>query len=296
MPPKTEAPSSNNSDREANRNGRDSPPSKKPRLSPTATPEGQRAIDDNNAANGYKLHTVCFLFAFPNAQSTVQDELSDCDTDWSSDVGLDSYSGCDVDGEPDKDADTHEGDYLDTLQSPAMNSFADRLFWFAKNHEKCPRFISELYDTPNDFIEHFGSAELEMLPELLAMLDSSRIPNPNTLAEKSLEIRKGFGVYVLVLTRGDAVNMYCGKSARKKGPAIVDRLKDYDSWQSLPAKVASALQDGFRIVGKSLVAWMPIPDPVDYATQAALCLIIESVVADTVLFRPSLLFSLCISS
>jgi hypothetical protein len=129
-----------------------------------------------------------------------------------------------------------------------------------------------LFDTPKSmknglFTQHVKKySDLQQLAsdvELLfpsglgAMLKGQTAPTIQWFKSLPTGPTAGFIVYVLVLTKhGCRPKIYIGSgtSARWGG---TQRFKDYDRWTLLPSLVKAALEDGYVIAHKGLLAWTP---------------------------------------
>lgn len=108
------------------------------------------------------------------------------------------------------------------------------------------------------------ASDIELLfPPGLGTMLKGNIP-PSVAWFKTLPTgpAPGFIVYLLVLTkRGCRPKIYIGSgtNARSGGDT---RLEDYDNWTVLPSLVKAALDDGYIIAHKGLLAWTPtLPRP-----------------------------------
>ncbi|KAK3080238.1 hypothetical protein LTS18_002775 [Coniosporium uncinatum] len=85
-----------------------------------------------------------------------------------------------------------------------------------------------------------------------------------------------WGVYLLTLEKpGCGTRIYVG-SGTDKVRGVVARLWCYDNGVTLPLYVDKALRDGFTIVRKGLLCWIPLPSASEIPAFRALFLVLET--------------------
>lgn len=107
----------------------------------------------------------------------------------------------------------------------------------------------------------FSNTSVEFAPGILHVLKS---PDPPTIAYyKTLPQDapyKCWAIYLLVLEKkGCRTLIYMG-SGTEATRGVASRFYRYDNGTSLPVHVEEALDDGYTIVHKGLICWVPIPD------------------------------------
>lgn len=85
-----------------------------------------------------------------------------------------------------------------------------------------------------------------------------------------------WGVYLIVLEKlGQRPRIYIGSSTQTL-TGMRSRLRQYDDGFLLPVYVESALNDGFTIVHKGLLCWVPVPTAADHPITRLLMLALEA--------------------
>ncbi|KAJ4321125.1 Protein kinase C-like 1 [Neodidymelliopsis sp. IMI 364377] len=144
------------------------------------------------------------------------------------------------------------------------------------DNKLAPGWLSEIYEDPMAVVQHLEDAEVEFTSGLLEYLvdPTSTKPVSDTFHQQleSLEVKLGYGVYVLVLQKDDVEAtqfehlLYCG-SGTNIPTGVATRLGHYDSKTALPKGVRKALEDGWAIQRKILVAFCRMPNESAYCDR-----------------------------
>lgn len=126
-----------------------------------------------------------------------------------------------------------------------------------------------------------STASITFFPTLLEVLQSSTPPTIQVF--KSLPQPTGryslWGVYILVLEKpGCQSRIYIG-SGTSSGEGVRDRFTHYDAGTALPRLVGYALNEGYTIVHKALLCWIPIPTAATQPIKRLLFVALEAVFA-----------------
>jgi hypothetical protein len=109
--------------------------------------------------------------------------------------------------------------------------------------------------------ELIGTANVEFAPQLLDVLQSDDPPTIDFW--KSLPVFSlkplAWGVYALVLEKTGCESLVYIGSGTNSELGVAHRLRDYDRFTHLPLYVSKALEEGYKIVHKGLLAKAPMP-------------------------------------
>lgn len=128
--------------------------------------------------------------------------------------------------------------------------------------------------------ELFQLASFTFCPGLSAVLKASAPPAIEWFLTLDTFVPKNvWGVYAVVLTKTNHPGLlYIGSStAAMRG--VRSRFYDYDNRKKLPMYVVNALQDGYTIQHKALLAWCPIPEASSILFIRAVVVGLEAVLA-----------------
>ncbi|OBT71669.1 hypothetical protein VF21_10587 [Pseudogymnoascus sp. 05NY08] len=124
-------------------------------------------------------------------------------------------------------------------------------------------YFDQVFISEDDLRDVASDASLAFAPGLLDVLQAASPPLPTmnffkTVTTDTSDLR-WWGVYALVLKKaGCRPMLYIGSGTSTFG-GVRARLKQYDDGFLLPQYVAKALDDGFDIVHKGLLCWIPRP-------------------------------------
>ena len=108
--------------------------------------------------------------------------------------------------------------------------------------------------------ELFCLATFTFCPGLSAVLQASTPPTIQWfLSLDPYPPRHVWGIYVIVLKKRNHRDLIYIGSATSAKRGVRSRFGEYDRHKNLPRNVRKALQDGYRIYHKALLAWCPIP-------------------------------------
>ena len=110
-------------------------------------------------------------------------------------------------------------------------------------------------------------------------------PSTQHFLGRSLPLKKGYGLYVLVLRKwiGDAFTgdwiydyrLYLGSGTEKRR-GIVSRFGQYDRDEAYSSGVLGAIHFGWQIAHRSIIAWAPLVEPVRHFQLQMLFLTLEA--------------------
>jgi hypothetical protein len=107
--------------------------------------------------------------------------------------------------------------------------------------------------------ELFMLASFEFAPGLFAVLQATAPPTIQYFKSLPTGPVKSWAVYLLVLEKANCrPRIYIGSGTDGRC-GVHRRFCQYDSSSALPKYVAKALDEGYEIVHKSLICWIPIP-------------------------------------
>ena len=148
----------------------------------------------------------------------------------------------------------------------------------------CPQWVSYYLEEEQDVLDEFERFNVIFLPAMLPFLHSSNPPAATFFLDHSLLNLPGFGVYVITMGKkigGVMKYKLYGGSGTESDKGMPLRLSHYDSFDSYghmwSKEMRKAYEDGYRVLGKSVVAWMPMPDLLHQAR--ALVLLLESAIS-----------------
>lgn len=122
-----------------------------------------------------------------------------------------------------------------------------------------------------------ASSLIVFAPGLLDVLHSETPPAVAYFINLPTDVVKLWAVYVLVLTKPNCrPRIYVGSgTAKKRGVEL--RFSQYDTKRALPRSIERALDEGYTIISKGLLAWAPIPSATLRFPVRALFLALESI-------------------
>ncbi|CAO2656863.1 Nn.00g056660.m01.CDS01 [Neocucurbitaria sp. VM-36] len=158
------------------------------------------------------------------------------------------------------------GDLLATMadSAPGVLKFVLEVTWTCLNDTpsvyKNPLF-TRFFTSMEDVETIASTASINFAPGLFEALHSDSPPGIQFF--KSLPTVDGlvWAVYVLILEKpGYPPRIYIGVATNAKS-GVSARFKHYDEGEYLPRYVKSSLAEGFTIVTKRVICWVPIPTP-----------------------------------
>jgi hypothetical protein len=139
---------------------------------------------------------------------------------------------------------------------------------------------SVLFPEPDLLRGALHEAGFTYAPGLLDALQSETPPTIGFFKNLPNEVRRNgrdrWGIYVLVLAKdGHVSKIYIGSGTNTKG-GLFARFSTYGSALYLPDNVGKALDDGYVIVSKGLLAWCSQPIEDHVFVVRGLCLLLEA--------------------
>lgn len=129
-----------------------------------------------------------------------------------------------------------------------------------------------------------ASASVVFAPGLFEVLQASTSPSIAFFKTLPTEASKKWGLYVIVLEKqGRRPKLYIGSGTQARY-GVSNRLVSYTKENAnkphhLPLHVESALLDGYSIVHKGLLCWIPIPTAADVPVLRTLFVALEASLA-----------------
>lgn len=108
-------------------------------------------------------------------------------------------------------------------------------------------------------LEQLCPTSITLAPGLLDVVQSDNLPTIAFFKNLPTDFKKKWGVYLLVFEKfGCTPKIYVGSGTESVG-GVSKRLQQYDAKSFLPRYVELALDDGYLITHKGLLAWIPLP-------------------------------------
>jgi hypothetical protein len=137
--------------------------------------------------------------------------------------------------------------------------------------------FARFFTSQADLEEVASTASIAFAPGLFEVLQAATPPTVEffkTLPTDTTALR--WGIYVIVFEKtGCRPIIYIGSGTNTYG-GVRSRLKQYDDGFLLPRYVAKALDDGFDIVHKGLLCWIPKPTASNVPVQRLLFFALEA--------------------
>lgn len=179
---------------------------------------------------------------------------------------------------------------MSTLQeqpatSDSLSALASAVMLQLETDHTCPGFVKRIFRDSSDVLYALDKSKVTFLPGLLDLLVTGTPPSVATFDGLSLPLKKGYGLYVLVLRKwiGDAFTgewhydfrLYLG-SGTKKDAGIPSRFKNYDRDELYAVFVADAIHFGWTVAHRCIIAWAPLVESTRHHHLRLLFLILEA--------------------
>jgi hypothetical protein len=143
----------------------------------------------------------------------------------------------------------------------------------AKNY-----LFNQLFFDETVLSEVCSAASLCFCPGLFTVLQAAAPPSIKFFLGTPTNGRKKWAVYVLVLLKDGVYLIYIGSGTATK-TGVVTRWYSYENRTTLPVNVDAVLKEGYEIVHKGMLIWIPLPGIEDVPRLRLLFLALEAMLA-----------------
>jgi hypothetical protein len=123
-------------------------------------------------------------------------------------------------------------------------------------------YFDEFLSSETMLLDVFSSHPIEFAQGLEEVLQSEVPPTTQYFQTLSDVAIKGWGVYIIVLSKPDHTDRVYVGSATSADYGIISRWYCYDNENGIPRYYNASLKEGFTVVSRGLLCWTPsIPPP-----------------------------------
>lgn len=146
-------------------------------------------------------------------------------------------------------------------------------------NQKNPLF-ARFFDNQAALEEVASTASLVFCPGLFEVLQAATPPTIQFFKSLPTDTSaKRWGIYVIVLERSYCRPIFYVGSGTSSGEGVRSRLKQYDDGFLLPEYVEKALDEGYTMVHKGLLCWIPNPSAAKVPVNRLLFVALEAAFA-----------------
>ncbi|OAL35812.1 hypothetical protein AYO20_04962 [Fonsecaea nubica] len=163
-----------------------------------------------------------------------------------------------------------------TFKAPNMLGLAVLLTWACLSSTAHPHPLFKKFLPSQSAIEIlFSALSISFAPGLFEVLQASGPPTVEWFMQLPTHCEKVWAIYLLVLWKlGCMPRVYLG-SGTEADSGVTVRFKQYDKLIWLPSHVQESLGEGYQIVHKGVLVWMPIPPPAEVPVLRLLFVCLE---------------------